>query len=98
MANRMLQRLRKGGIVLLHDRLNNAPETRYFDRKPMIAAVRILLETLSGEYRFVTIPELLKAGRPRRENWYWPPDVDWLHTLRDADGQTRTYSVAGGRS
>lgn len=65
---RMLRRLRRGSIVLLHDTLHAATEERFRDRRPMRGALAALLERLAGRYRFVTVPELLRLGRPVR----WP--------------------------
>ena len=65
---RMLRRLRRGSIVLLHDTLHAATEERFRDRRPMREALAALLERLAGGYRFVTVPELLRLGRPLR----WP--------------------------
>jgi hypothetical protein len=36
----------------------------------MLAGVELLLERLADRMRFITIPELLKKGRPQRQNWY----------------------------
>jgi len=65
---RMLRRLRRGSIVLLHDTLHAATEERFRDRRPLRAALAALLERLAGRYRFVTVPELMRLGRPVR----WP--------------------------
>jgi peptidoglycan-N-acetylglucosamine deacetylase len=65
---RVMRRLRRGSIVLFHDTLFKADAERYRDRAPMREALEILLERLAGSFRFVTVPELLRLGRPVR----WP--------------------------
>ena len=68
LLRRVLRRLRRGSIVLLHDTLFVATEERYRDRAPLHGALEALLARLAGPYRFVTVPELLRIGRPVR----WP--------------------------
>lgn len=68
LAQRVMRRLRRGSIVLFHDTLYVTEDERYRDRAPMRQALEILLGRLGGHYRFVTVPELLRLGRPVR----WP--------------------------
>ena len=68
LVQRVMRRLRRGSIVLFHDTLYVADAERYRDRAPMQEALEILLERLAGSFRFVTVPELLRLGRPVR----WP--------------------------
>lgn len=65
---RVMRRLRRGSVVLFHDSLYATEEERYRDRTPVCQALEILLTRLSPTHRFVTVPELLKLGRPVR----WP--------------------------
>ncbi len=73
MAERILQRLRPGRIVLLHDALHTTPDPACRDRTPMLGALERVLEASSGEYRFVTLPDLLLQGRPVRKRWLRSP-------------------------
>ncbi|HEY0511165.1 MAG TPA: polysaccharide deacetylase family protein [Thermoanaerobaculia bacterium] len=68
LVGRVMRRLRRGSIVLFHDTLYVTEDERYRDRGPTRQALEILLGRLAGEYRFVTVPELLGLGRPVR----WP--------------------------
>ena len=77
-ASRILAELRPGSIVLLHDRLNNREEERFADRTNVVEATRLILDRASADYRFVSIPELLRYGAPARENWYWRGDEAWV--------------------
>jgi hypothetical protein len=79
---RVYRRLRRGSIVLFHDTLHSTPEERWRDRGNSRAAVARLLEELSGEYRFVTVPELLRLGRPVHWHWYQRARLDWLDRAR----------------
>jgi peptidoglycan/xylan/chitin deacetylase (PgdA/CDA1 family) len=65
---RVLRRLRRGSIVVFHDTLYRTTDERFRDRAPMRAALEKLLWQLSPDYRFVTVPQLLRLGRPVR----WP--------------------------
>lgn len=86
LVRRVEERLRPGAIVLFHDAVfrTDAPEHR--DRTPTLEAVETLLERYRDRYRFVTVPDLLRLGSPRRWHWYKPSDLDWLH--RQIGGET----------
>jgi peptidoglycan-N-acetylglucosamine deacetylase len=79
MADLLVRRLRPGSIVLLHDalRAHSGADRRpmfthipYVDREPMLKALTLFLEQTGDRFRFVTVPELLRHGRPQRQNWY----------------------------
>jgi peptidoglycan/xylan/chitin deacetylase (PgdA/CDA1 family) len=78
LAARVRPGLAPGAIVLLHDALYRTIAERYRDRAPMLAAVDALLREFAARLRFVTVPELLRAGRPRKWHWYKPADRAWL--------------------
>lgn len=59
-----------GSIVLLHDAIWDPPVEGASDRRPLINAVDQVLR--SSQYQFVTVPELMRRGRPVRVNWYNP--------------------------
>ena len=85
MAERMVRGIRPGSIVLLHDHLFQVFDERFSPRDAMLAALRQLLERLSGTWRFVTVPELLRRGCPRRVRW-WRQDPATLAALRAPTG------------
>lgn len=71
MSERLVQRIRPGSIVILHDNLYRSTLTgSQPDRQPMLQALDHALERLQHRFRFITVPELLRLGAPRRENWY----------------------------
>lgn len=93
-AGFMLPRLKPGAIVLLHDRLHYVEQRHFIDRTPTITAVEQVLEQLASTYRFVTIPELLRLGQPRYENWYDKADAVYLNTLYSPGGHGRQYTIS----
>lgn len=71
MVQRLVSGIRPGSVVLLHDALFTADVKKCsFSREPMLDSLSILIEQLSGRFRFVTIPELFKHGRPQKRIWY----------------------------
>lgn len=69
MAEQLERRLAPGAIILLHDRLQRPRHPAAADRGPMIAAVDHFLGRVGDRFRFVTVPELLRRGRPVRQHW-----------------------------
>ncbi|HXT52085.1 MAG TPA: hypothetical protein VN811_13655, partial [Thermoanaerobaculia bacterium] len=61
---RTMRRLRRGSIVVFHDSLYVTENPGYRDRQPMREALATLLARLSPTHRFVTVPELVRLGRP----------------------------------
>lgn len=78
-AERVLNKLTPGGIVLLHDSWQRKPgeppgdrDALLADRTPTIEALEVILESGARDgFRFVTVPELLALGPARRERWFW---------------------------
>lgn len=97
MTEHLLKRISPGCIVLLHDRLLNAPKQRYFDRSAVLETVDRVLAQLTGRYQFVTVPELLQLAQPGREFWISKANVPWLNTLCEEDGGGRRYGSERGR-
>jgi len=79
LVSRVMRRLRRGSIVVFHDTLYTATDPRYRDRGPLLAALDELLGRLAGDFRFITVPELLLLGRP----------VLWHHYHRLPDSYRR---------
>jgi peptidoglycan-N-acetylglucosamine deacetylase len=81
LVDRVMRRLRRGSIVLLHDSLYTTTDERYRDRGPTRRALEILLSRLAEHYRFVTVPELLRLGRPVQGHWYLRQPLDFHREL-----------------
>jgi peptidoglycan/xylan/chitin deacetylase (PgdA/CDA1 family) len=70
MADVLTHGIQPGSIVLLHDAIcGSAEPVPQYNREPMLAALTLFLEGLGGRFSFVTIPELLRYGRPQCYNW-----------------------------
>lgn len=72
---RLLAHPAGGDIVLLHDAVfvpddRILPHTSVRDRRTMLEALERYLVETGGRFSFVTIPELLRAGRPVRREWF----------------------------
>ena len=91
-----MNEIKPGSIVLFHDALYTYVEKRYTDREPTLQAVALLLEHLRKRFRFVTVPELLRSGKPQRRNWYQEANLDWLNGLKGDYGEPRRYACSGG--
>lgn len=82
MANSLVTKIRPGSIVLLHDAIKRSVQAfPQQDRQPMLEAVEMTLERLRGKFRFITIPELFRCGRPQRQNWYHEPEPKLMPQL-----------------
>lgn len=84
MLKRVLDGLQPGSIVLLHDALFDALEPRYADRTPLLTMVRALLQACLGQFEFVTVPELIRRGKPHYEHWRMVGDREWMRRLQMA--------------
>lgn len=93
MRGRIMSRIRNGSIVLLHDSLFRYGDERYTDREPMLNAVDLLLSELRGRFSFVTVPELLRAGRPLRKKWFKKCTPDFLNGLKGPYGEGWRYPI-----
>ena len=68
MADLLGSRVKPGSIVLLHDAVmpgKNGGELHQ-DRKAMFEALNVFMERWGRAFRFVTVPEMFRLGRPVR--------------------------------
>lgn len=79
LADALRREVKPGSIILLHDALYDKGKPKLgpqpdrlpvTDREPMLRALEEFLAKCDSRFRFVTIPELLRCGRPQRVNWY----------------------------
>lgn len=80
-ADRLLEEISPGSIILMHDSLYKAVDDSYRDRGPMLGALARVLTELAGSYQFVTVSELLRLGEPQRKIWWRRPNVQMLEEL-----------------
>lgn len=72
-AQKMINRVKPGSIFLLHDAIypyaGNEVSEEISDRVPMLQGLDMALSVLKQQIQFVTVPELLLAGKPV---CHWP--------------------------
>ncbi len=91
LSEQLLARMQPGNIVLMHDAVHTFTEERYVSREPILAALDQALTKVADQRRFVTVPELMRLGRPLREHWRSQPDPAHLNRLQAAYGSPRRY-------
>jgi len=86
--DKLSDRIKPGSIVLLHDALFCTDNLAYLGREATLEAVDRLLAEYA-DYDFVTVPELMKRGRPVRQWWQRQGDPAWLERqkIREGDGE-----------
>ena len=92
LAERALKAAHPGAILVMHDHLFDFADDACRDRRPTLDAVASVLTELSGRFEFVTVPELMRRGRPVRECWRMAPDLGMLNHLQRAQGPARRYA------
>jgi peptidoglycan/xylan/chitin deacetylase (PgdA/CDA1 family) len=83
MANRLTSLIRAGGIVILHDIVIPLGDGRFGPRESLLQGLQMYLNHTGDRFRFVTVPELLRHGRPQRRNWFLKPNPERLNRLRN---------------
>lgn len=82
MVTALIEQIRPGSVVLLHDFVYRPSVPNCLaDRSAMLDALARVLAALSGRFRFVTLPELISAGRPHWDNWFGRPPHTFLDEL-----------------
>jgi len=94
-AERVERETTPGSIILFHDALGVVLDVRHVSRERSLDAVDRVLDRLGGRFRFVTVPELLRHGRPRRIEWNFLGSPDLFEMLRNPDGTPWRYRAAG---
>lgn len=70
MADQLASKLRPGSIILLHDRIfASIFENPQYDRTATIEAIDLFLQRTTEVFKFVTIPQLLRYGKPHFVIW-----------------------------
>lgn len=71
MADQIVRKIKPGCIVLLHDAVRGSSRAdRQDDRTATREAVRMVLESLGHCWRFVTVSDLMRFGKPVRLPWF----------------------------
>jgi len=77
MADDLRRKITNGSIILFHDTIYdkgqpkhaNLGQSTYLSRDLMVDLVKLLLEEFSGKFQFVTVTEMLKQGKAKREKF-----------------------------
>jgi hypothetical protein len=90
MANSVIQQIRPGDIVLFHGAIfRSMQECPQYNRNGMLQALALVLDWARDRFRFVTVPQLLRCGRPVVQDWVSIPPPEYLARIRPHDVQTR---------
>jgi peptidoglycan-N-acetylglucosamine deacetylase len=73
----LLKELHPGAIILLHDAVC---DQRNKSRAHMMSSLRQFLKTTQDTYRFVTLPDMMKIGKPIKEMWIRKPNMKHLES------------------
>jgi peptidoglycan-N-acetylglucosamine deacetylase len=92
MAEHMIEQIRPGSIITLHDALYRVLDPCYADRTPTLDAVDLLLTRLHGKYQFLTVPDLLSYGVPQRQSCFWKADLEFLRKLENSERARESYA------
>jgi len=80
MVNKVLNEIKPGSILLFHDMLYTYEKPEYQDRNNTLLTVEELLDRLD-DYSFLTVPDLMKNGKPQRILWQQHGNTKWLNGL-----------------
>jgi hypothetical protein len=80
----------------MHDGLCDFLSEQSLDRRATLQTVDQLLAELAGTFQCVTVPELMRRGKPVRERWRMQPDITMLNQLQRRDGTPRQYLLPAG--
>lgn len=89
LSERITGTLKPGNIILMHDVLYHTIEDHYAVRTPLFDAIDRVLSRKNSLFSFVTVPELLRNGKVRKNTWFRKADITWLNTLNN--GNARQY-------
>ena len=76
-AGQLLSRVRPGSIILLHDAIYDAGGGAGGKRHVMLGALEKFLEKIGTQFRFVTLPELFRIGKPQKTHWFRGERTKW---------------------
>lgn len=90
-AEEVEPRVAPGKIVLFHDGVGPIGREHPRSRQATLDAVEHLLDRLRSRFRFVTLPDLLRHGRPVRTDWARQGSADFFRTLYEPGGAPWRY-------
>ena len=93
-ADRVEKETIPGSIIAFHDAVGPVLDVSHRSREGTIDAVDLMLDRLGGRFRFVTVPELLRHGRPLRIEWTSLGNPKMFSMLREPDGKPWRHHAA----
>ena len=85
MLENLKQQTTGGSVVLLHDRIHAAKDSRYFNRESVLNVTEGYLDFFAGIYRFATILDMFREAKPER--------VDWDIAITDGEREERRRQI-----
>lgn len=82
--DKLINSLKPGIIILLHDSLWDTIEEGVDNRTQMIEALDKFLEKTTKQFKFVSVPELLNYGRVQKIHWYFNSNIKNFTFCREA--------------
>jgi peptidoglycan/xylan/chitin deacetylase (PgdA/CDA1 family) len=87
-ATRLASLIREGSIVVLHDSVIRLEDGGFSPRESSLQGLQIYLEQTGDRFQFVTVPDLLRHGQPKRKIWILIPNHERLNRLRNEYANT----------
>ncbi len=87
-VKKLQNELKPGTIILLHEKLYSVPamhKNTVSNVGNIVKALDLFLEKNKSQYKFLTVPELLRTGKERKILWLRKAPVGWLEQLKCCD-------------
>ena len=81
-VNHIVKKTVPGSIILFHDTLYKSTNDFSNNKDLTLHILDRVLNRLHSKFSFLTIPELLRTGKPCRRDWRQEPNVEFLNQLK----------------
>ena len=81
-VNHIVKKTVPGSIILFHDALYKSTNDFPNNKDLTVHIVDRVLNRFHGKFMFLTIPELLRTGKPARRDWHQEPNLEFLNQLK----------------
>lgn len=88
MAKELNEGIHPGSIILLHDAINDQVNK---DRSNLLKTLDLFLAK-NNDYKFVTVPRLMKQGLPNQEIWFRKPNSKHLNSLKKISDKNQEFN------
>jgi peptidoglycan-N-acetylglucosamine deacetylase len=97
-VHHLKKQISPGSIVLMHDTLyQKVGDYDDDNRRNAFQGLDMFLKQIGGIYKCITVPDLLKQGRPKKRLWPKTSDINWLNSLKQKNGSFRYYHYSKER-